>query len=176
MITGAFSQFENPCFFIRASPSKLEETARDVQEMGCEVHIGYHSVLVRKAKWRRWRPEFRPLLPGYILAGIPDQKVREVKEHKHVFSEMVSLSQSVMDREVIPFFDRIERGDFNHDGPFGDLKPGEIMNLTGGLFEDMQFSFSRVADSGEALDGEVITPYGSIKARIPVDQVERKAS
>lgn len=176
MIIGNFREFSTPSYFVRASLGDIEEVATDIISEGCEVHIGYHSVLVRKAKFRRWYPEWKPLLPGYILADIPAQCFRKVREHKHVFDGIIELSKGVMKKEVIPFFERVEVGEFNHDGPFGDLKPGEIMDLVGGIFEDMHFSFDRVVQKGEALEGEVITPHGSIRAKIPVDQIKRKAS
>ena len=152
----------------------VDEAARS----GLFVHCPLRTVEVRRKRWhqiarqfiRARRPviEARPVLPGYLFADVDDAAFHDLVELKHVI-QVASINRRD-EADVARFMARVDRGDFNFDGAFGHLQPGQVMRLVGGVFDQMLVSFR--AMRGERVVVEADLLGARRRMAVDVDGVE----
>ena len=153
----------------------------DLWELGCAVTL---PLCVKQKRLRRFcRQRQRmiqaremvdyeaPVLPGYIFAEIPDGLFHDAMSSKHCVGQARALSRADED-DVANLVRRTQRGEFNHNGVYGDLRPGQIMRLLDGMFADVLVTFLEVRGDklvleapmfGQAARFEVGGAVGSIE-------------
>lgn len=155
-------------YVIRAISGNEQDTAADLMQFGIEATLPLCKKLRRLAIWRRHKEVIEPVLPRYLFAEIPPEQYHAVKDIKFVVDlrEMNRRDE----QQLSEFLDRVERGDFNHQGPYGHLRPGEIMQMVGGLFQDLHMSFKGVKDG--KIIGDVELMGQTVSVEVPPDDVE----
>lgn len=151
-------------YAIRAAGRKEQAIKDDLEEHGIAVNLPMCRQMRRQRKWRRHKEVLEPILPGYLFADVPDRLYYIIRDHKHVMTNGIfPLSRADM-LSLAKFMQAVERGDYNHDGPYGHLQPGQIMQITGGVFAGLQMSFERVRDN--RIQGLVETTFGWVRADV----------
>lgn len=130
--------------------------------MGFKPIVPMQVVRVRKRGARRYIEEPRPILDSYVFCyAFRDRDVQRIAEIRDVIGHFLMSFQDEKDMER--FAREARAGYFDHDKPGGNLKPGQVMRLIGGMFEGLLFSFERMRR--ERMVGRL--PSG---ARVEVDR------
>lgn len=153
---------------IRTISGKEQETAAELKNLGLVPVLPECRKMVRVAAYRRHREVIQPVLPCYLFADVPDDQHHVVKDIKHVVDVLTITRRDYED--VKAFLARVDRGDFNHSGAYGHLRPGEIMAISGGLFESMHLSFNCV--HGGRVLGDVNLMGQTVTIDVDIDDVE----
>jgi len=164
---------------IRALPNREFEVRDKLNAKGLQVHLAERIVRIRTNS-RKWREEVRPVLPGYMRVTCTDDQWHEIGRCMLVRGSIVQpMVPDIfpMSRKDVDDFKRLEaqaeRGDFDPGGPLHHIKAGQVMDVIGGVFDGLRFSFDRVR--GDRVVGQIETLTGKMRAELSVDDLDWRA-
>lgn len=143
---------------------KEREVADSLIESGLDTNLPMCRQMRRERKWRRHREVQEPILPGYIFVTASPEDYHILRDHKHIMRNSIFPLSAFDMKSLAEFMEAVDRGDYNHDGPYGHLQPGQIMQITGGVFAGLHMSFQAVRNS--RIQGLIETPFGWVKAEV----------
>lgn len=164
---------------IRTTTGDEQKACDEAKRLGMEFTLATRTVEFRPKRWdrivqrfkRARRPviEDRPVLPGYLFATLADEQVNKLRDMKHV-TNFVTVKTNRDAHDIHEFLRRVDRGDFNHDGAYSHLMPGQIVKLVGGPFDTLLVTF-------KARDGDTVTVEADMMGqvtpmRVSIDEIE----
>ncbi|KZY05259.1 hypothetical protein A3721_15115 [Sulfitobacter sp. HI0023] len=165
---------------------------QQIKAMGCTVHDSRTVAFIRKGKDRYARPEYRPSLPGYVFAEIPDEAFGRAVHVQGAWGSALPIYQ-VENRnklETTPYEAAMEffavlaekREEAERIKRRADLvagfDPGDPLEIISGPFKDLLVRFQRMVktahDMHPMIEGEMTLFGRQSPVRIdPLDVVKR---
>lgn len=129
-----------------------------MQEIGCKVYDSRTVEFIRKGKDRFARPEYRPALPGYVFADVPDDLFGRAVHVKGAWGSALPIYQVEKRNRLketphdaaMRFFALLEekRAEAERIKSRSDLvaqfNPGEPLSIIAGPFADLLADFRRM--------------------------------
>ena len=129
-----------------------------MKEIGCMVYDSRTVEFTRKGKDRFARPEYKPALPGYVFADIPDHLFGRAVHVKGAWGSALPIYDIEARRKMretphdaaMKFFaslksKRIEAERIKHRADLvAEFDPGEPLSIISGPFSDLLASFRRM--------------------------------
>lgn len=143
-------------YAIRSRTGKEIEARDEIEAIGITAWCPTYRTLTKPTKKRKPIEVSRPLLPGYILALVPEGQWHDVKACKGVLGWIAGPEGPMPCRrstEIDLMRERERLGVYDHCGLEGRLQAGDPLEVLFGPFTGWQVTFRGVV--GDKIDGEV---------------------
>lgn len=143
-------------YCLRCLTGNEEQAAAEVEALGLTVWLPTYWTLTKPKKRKNPVKVERALLPGYLLAQVPDDQWRVVRSAQHIIGWVAGSSGPLpilREKPIRELRERVEAGEFNNRGLGPNIRPGTMLEVLFGPFMGWRVSF--VGMVGKKIEGEI---------------------